>query len=139
MCIAGKNSYYCNENEYIKIKEKKELKDNMYNTINQIFGRKVINTILFKEIGFIETIHGYKKISQYLLENEKYLTSVLEKDFNSEYAQIRYFSAILKNSLSDFKMEEIRNDKKEIQADVVDMRKQSTKKRRGLSDVEDDL
>ena len=29
----------------------------------------------------------------------------MSKDFNNEFGQIRYFSAILKNSLTDFKVE----------------------------------
>ena len=40
------------------------------------------------------------------------------KSFQSEYAQIRYFAAILKNSLSDFKYEKKEKINKEVEIDM---------------------
>lgn len=103
--INGKNNYYCNEQEYKDIKNKKEIKDNTYLKIYDIFGRKITNTILFKEVNELADIYGYEIIYAYLDKNQDYLSNVMSKDFNNEFGQIRYFSAILKNSLTDFKVE----------------------------------
>ena len=107
--INNKNNYYCNETEYREWAYKKEIKDNTYNLIYDIFERKVTNTVLFKEVGELSDIYTYEKIFAYLKENQAYLNGVMKKGFSSEYAQIRYFTAILKNSLADFQY------KKEVQ------------------------
>ena len=72
----------------------KEVKDNTYNFINEIFGQKVTNTALFKEINALLETHTYEEILSYLQDNEDYLSRVMSKDFQSEYAKIRYFSHI---------------------------------------------
>ena len=65
--------------------------------INEIFGYKVINTALFKELSFILGSYSYDRILAYLEENKDYMTSVIQqRDYSSEYAKIRYFSAMIK-------------------------------------------
>ena len=105
--IVGKtNRYYCDENEYNIIHKTQQIKDDTFNLIYDIFGRKVTNTILYKEINELSTIYSYEKIDSYLNENKNYLTNLMQnKSFQSEYAQIRYFAAILKNNLADFHYE----------------------------------
>jgi hypothetical protein len=136
--ISDKNSYYCNQQEYETKVRNKELKDNTYETIYRIFQREVTNTALFKEINFLVDIYGYEKIYSYLIDYKDYLTSVMQKSFQSEYSRIRYFSAILKNSLCDYSLPEKKEDK-EVEVEFVSMEKQTTKKRRKLADMEDDL
>lgn len=101
------NHYYCSQQEYDtnqEIKRKNaESKDQTYQLINEIFGRKVINSALFKELNNITAQYGYSLIAQYLASNKGYLSDAMGKDFVSEYAQIRYFAAILRNSIYDFK------------------------------------
>lgn len=104
--VNGVNKYYCSESEYTDINRLKIIKDKVFSQINEIFGYKVVNTILFKEVAEIEKIHTYSKINDYLYQNHLYLCSVMQKDFSSEYGRIRYFSAILKNSLTDFTYKE---------------------------------
>ena len=104
--MKGKNIYYCSKAEYDNIIKAREIKDNTYNLICQLFGYKITNTSLFKELNLISESHSYNIIFSYLQENYEYLLEVLSKNFNSEYAKIRYFSAILKNSLADFKTKE---------------------------------
>ena len=46
--IVGKtNRYYCDENEYNIIHKTQQIKDDTFNLIYDIFGRKVTNTILY--------------------------------------------------------------------------------------------
>lgn len=103
--VNDKNQYYCSEIEYIEHQKMLEFKSKAYMQINNIFDRKIINTILFKEINELAELYGYEKIFNYLEFNNTYLAGVMSKDFKHEYAQIRYFTAILKNSLEDFKIE----------------------------------
>ena len=131
--VGGKNTYYCNESEYQKVLHEREVKDNTYECINQIFGYKVLNSALFKEINLLLEVYSYEHILAYLIENKEYLTRVLKKDFTSEYAKIRYFAAILKNNSADFKMEEPEESKKiEIDMPIIN-------KRRSLSEIEEQV
>lgn len=133
--INGKNNYYCSKFEYDPWKEKKDIKNKTYELINDIFERKVTNTVLFKEIGDLADIYTYEKIRNYLIANETYLSTVMRKSFFSEYAQIRYFDAILKNSLVDF-CEEVKEYKKEIEIEVPKMKFTRNKKRKPLLEYE---
>ena len=133
--VNGKNNYYCNEKEYSSWKIKKDVRDNTYSVIYDIFGRKVTNTVLFKEIGDLADIYTYGKIEDYLLANKTYLSTVMEKSFVSEYAQIRYFDAILKNSLADFCIE-VKDYTKEIEIEIPTMKFTRNKKRKPLLEYE---
>lgn len=139
--INDKNQYYCSEQEYIEHQRMLEFKDKTYIQINDIFSRKVINTILFKEINQLAELYGYEKIFNYLEFNNTYLADVMSKDFKHEYAQIRYFTAILKNSLEDFKTED--NAKINIEKTlIVDMPSNNYKpkeRKKSLLDFEDEV
>ena len=50
--VDGKNIYYCNEAEYLTVLHDRKIRDDTYECINEIFGYKVINTALFKELSF---------------------------------------------------------------------------------------
>lgn len=132
--VNGRNNYYCNETEYKQWIYEKEIKDNTYLLIYDIFGRKVTNTILFKEVNDLANIYTYKKIFAYLKENEQYLNHVMQKSFTNEYAQIRYFSAILKNSMNDFKYHQ--EPIKEIDIDMPECKFSRKKQRRTLEEYE---
>ena len=74
----------------------------------------------------------------YLTENKEYITKVLEKDFVSEYAKIRYFAAILKNNIADFKIKEPEKPKK-VNVDMPIINYKRRNKRRGLSEIEEQV
>lgn len=138
----GTNHYYCNEEEYKEILNKKEIRDNMNLEIENIFGYKVTNTALYKEISLINNSFTNEQILAYLKANHQYLSDILNKDYKSEYAKIRYFSAILKNSLADF----VRIEKKqsEIKKEVImDMSVKSNFKprarKKSLNDIENEV
>ena len=74
----------------------------------------------------------------YLRENKEYITKVLEKDLVSEYAKIRYFAAILKNNIADFKMKEPEKQK-EVNVDMPIINYKRRNKRRSLSEIEESV
>ena len=136
--VGKVNKYYCTEMEYKTEVGKKEVKDNVYILIDNIFGYKITHTSLYKEISEISTIHTFSKINEYLIDRQKDLSSIMSRDFSSEYGKIRYFSAILKNSLTDYivKKEEI---KKEIIVDIAKDNYTIRKRRKTLLDFEEEV
>ena len=120
------NTYYCNKECYSnaiakkeeaqKIKaasgEKKQRKiDPIYEEIADIFGYRIQNSALFAEMKLWRGICDDTKILAYLQENKDYIKAAMERTSSSEYARIRYVSAILKNSLADYNVKNIEAEK----------------------------
>lgn len=104
VAVEGKpNAYYCSEAEYNKMIENRKNRNDTYYCIYDIFGYTVTNTVLNKEVNALGKIYGFKLILKYLHDNQEYLTRIVGREYNSEFAKIRYFAAILKNSLVDYK------------------------------------
>jgi hypothetical protein len=132
-----KTRYYCPNHV-----GKQPPKEAMYDLVYEIFGCKVLNTILYKEFDEIARIHTYEKMIIYLQDNKQYLEQVMNKEFSSEYAQIRYFASILKNNLTDFVVQQPKSViKKVVEADLdISANKyKATKQRRGMDDLLNDL
>lgn len=120
------NTYYCNkecysnaiakkeETQKIKAasKEKKQRKiDPVYEEIADIFGYRIQNSALFAEMKLWRGICDDTKILAYLQENRDRIKAAMERTSSSEYARIRYVSAILKNSLADYNVKNIEAEK----------------------------
>ena len=104
----GKNKYFCSAIEYEAEEARKqkaaEDKDKVYRLICDILGEKeVLNTALWKEKTIWNKAFSDEIIAKYLEEQKDYLTSAISKLSGTEYAKIRYVSAVLKNSLRDWK------------------------------------
>lgn len=103
----GKNKYYCSQSEFEVEEERKkkaaEDKDRVYRLICDIMGeREIISTALYKEWTIWNKVADNAKIASYLEENKEYLTSLMTKLRSSEYARIRYLSAIIKDKIKAF-------------------------------------
>lgn len=119
--VNNKNEYYCNGDEYITVQKNKEYKSQTYNIINEIFGYKVINTLLFKELKTIVALSSYENLYGYLNHNINQLKQIMNKQFNNEVGKIRYFSAIVKNNITDYI--EVENDVTTVTYDINDIEK----------------
>lgn len=137
--IGGKNHYYCTEKEYKDLLAQKEVKDNTYNLINHIFEKKVTNTALFKEMNALLETHTYEEILSYLQDNEDYLYRVMSKEFQSEYAKIRYFSTILKNNMADFQQKEEVKIVRDVKVDISESKFKRKNKRKPLVEYEEEV
>ena len=115
--------------------QESELRDNTYKKCFDIFGRKIVNTAFYKEMSQLEKVYPIEKIHSYLCGKEDYLSGAMEKNYVSEYAQIRYFSAILKNSLTDYVMTEPQNEKK-IEVIIPEMKYKKKAGRKAMDDIE---
>lgn len=143
--VEGKPAkYFCSEAEWQAEEERKrkaaEDKDRMYRLICDIMGeQEIINSALWKEVQIWHQVADDEKIAKYLEENKDYLTSALSRVTSSEYARIRYLSAIVKNSIKDFKPKVI-EEKYERQVDVCGVGPSNYKPketRRGLDFLEE--
>lgn len=110
--------WYCNENcrqqaEEKKIAAQKEQagKDAIYNEICSIFNYKLTNTALYKEWAIWNQVADNRKILAYLKENHDYIAGAIGRLSGSEYAKIRYLSAVLKNSLHDYEVKVVEEEK----------------------------
>ena len=148
----NKNSYYCSEEHYLatmkkredfqKEKEEKKQKkiDPVYEEVADIFGYRIQNSQLFKEMKLWRSICNDEKILAYLQEHKDYIKSKLEKLNSSEYARIRYVSAILKNSLKDYAATvRVEPEKINVDCEIYEPTVFAKKKRRGLSELEDEV
>lgn len=133
--VGNKNAYYCNEAEYQKVLHNREVKDNTYTCINEIFGYKVLNSALFKEINLLLETYSYEHILAYLMENKNYITKVLEKDFVSEYAKFGTSLQLLRIILLILKMKEPEKPR-EINVDMPIRNYKRKNKRRSLEEIE---
>ena len=142
----AKTSYYCSKEEWEKSEvEKRAREDNKnkaYSLICSIIGReKIINTVLWKEWKEWNKAFSNETIALYLEDNKAYLTSTISRLEDKEFNRIRYLSAILKNSLGDFKPKKKEVEKPKVQVDETFYESTPTtqNKRRSLADLEDEF
>ena len=111
----GVNKYYCSEQEYNKdIKNKADKRTERSN---------------------------FLKIVYDLVKNVNKIRISMNKDFTSEYAKIRYFSAIIKNGINDFK-NQYKEEKpiiKQANTEVYDTKYKSPPKRKCLNDYYEEI
>lgn len=140
----GKNKYFCSQSEFEAEEERKkkvaEDKDRVYRLICDIIGeREIISTALFKEWQVWNKVADNTKISKYLEENRDYLASVIARLQNSEYARIRYLSAIIRDKIKAFKprVEVAEKPRVVVEETIYETPTQSLNKRRSLAELED--
>lgn len=136
---GSKNNYYCTRQEYVNSIQANAFLCNVKSKSLEILDNTT-NTLLFKELKDIANVHGYEKISHYLDDNEDYLYKVIHaKTFSSEYCKIKYFTAIIRNNIGDYVIQEP-EPVRQVEVEIVDLQKyKQKKKRRSLADIEEDL
>lgn len=138
------NKYYCSKAEYEAMQKEKTDKDAIYTEIVDIFGYKIQNSALFKEWKCWNELASNEKILSYIQGNKDYIKGAVGKLNSTEYARIRYMSAILKNSLVDYKVGSRKEPEKiEVKNDsffeLFEPIKESKKMRKSFAELEDDL
>lgn len=141
----GKNKYFCSQSEFeteeARKKKIKEDKNKVYYLICDMFGYEIQNTKFFDEWAQWNKLKSNENIYKYLRENESYLQQICDRSFDTEYQRIRYFSAVLKNSLRDFKpkVEEQPKPKVAIDETMYEAPARTLNRRRSLAELEDDI
>ena len=144
--ISGKatSKYCCSEQEWqaeeARKKKYKEDKDKVYYLICDMFGYEIQNTKFFDEWALWNKLKSNEIIYKYLRENEERLQQICDKSFDNEYQRIRYFSAVLKNSLRDFKPKvEVKvEEKPKVVVEEHYETKYKSKSRQALEDLEEE-
>lgn len=142
--VVGKaNKYYCSETEWQQEEDKKkkaaEDKEKAYRLVCDIMGEKeIINTALWKEWQVWNKVANNEKIAKYLEENNEYLTSVMTRLDSSEYARIRYLSAIIRDKIKGFVPKVIEVEKPKVVVEEHYHTKYKSKSRVALEDLEED-
>lgn len=142
--VVGKvNKYYCSEQEWQQEEDKKkkaaEDKDRVYRLICDIMcERDIINTALYKEWQVWNKVANNEKIAKYLEENKDYLTSVMTRLDSSEYARIRYLSAIIRDKIKGFVPKVVEVEKPKVVVEEHYKTKYKSKSRVALEDLEED-
>lgn len=139
----GKNKYFCSavefEAEETRKNKDQEDKDRVYRLICDIMGEKeIISTALFKEWQVWLKVADNEKIAKYLEENKDYLTSVIARLGSSEYARIRYLSAIIRDKIKAFVPKATEVAPPKIVVEEHYETKYKPKTRRALLDFEED-
>lgn len=134
------NKYYCSKAEYEAMQKEKADKDAIYTEIVDIFGYKIQNSALFKEWKCWNELASNEKILSYIQENKDYIKGAVGKLNSTEYARVRYMSAILKNSLVDYKVGSRKEPEKiTVDCEIYEAPIFTKKKRRGLSELENEV
>ncbi len=139
----GKNKYFCSQSEFEAEEERKkrvqEDKDRVYRLVCDIMGEKeIISTALFKEWQVWNKVADNAKIAKYLEENKDYLTSVIARLGSSEYARIRYLSAIIRDKIKAFVPKKVEVAPPKIVVEEHYETKYKPKARQALLDFEED-
>lgn len=139
----NKNKYYCSQSEFEAEEERKkkvhEDKDRVYRLICDIMGEKeIISTALFKEWQVWNKVADNEKIAKYLEENKEYLTSVITRLQSSEYARIRYLSAIIRDKIKAFVPKTVEVAPPKVAVEEHYETKYKPKARQALLDFEED-
>ena len=132
---AKRNNYYCCE-EHSKLLSDRDL---FYKKAMDIFGQTT-NTVFYTEFDGISKVHSWYKMKSYLEDNEDYLRYVLSKIDGSEYGRIRYFSAVLKNTLGDYKPQRKKVEiPQKIEGDLHEVSFTKKNNNKGLDDLLNDI
>lgn len=127
---------------------RKAKRDAVYDELCDIFGYEVQNTVLFTEWILWNKLADDEKILAYLKEHKDYIKGATARASGTEYAKIRYMSAILKNNLKDYSNSRgkraqlpVVNDAmpKESSFVLFEPVKENKKVRKSFAELEDDL
>ena len=127
---------------------RKAKRDAVYDELCDIFGYEVQNTVLFTEWILWNKLADDEKILAYLKEHKDYIKGATARASGTEYAKIRYMSAILKNNLKDYSNSRGQRAQLPVVDDAMpkessfvlfDPVKENKKVRKSFAELEDDL
>lgn len=127
---------------------RKAKRDAVYDELCDIFGYEVQNTVLFTEWILWNKLADDENILAYLKEHKDYIKGATARASGTEYAKIRYMSAILKNNLKDYSNSRGQRSQLQVIDDAMPKEssfvlfepvKENKKVRKSFAELEDDL
>lgn len=145
--IDGKNLYWCNDDCYKVWKEQAEKAnvikaeyEEIISITKDIFGYNLSSySLLRKEFNVWESLTTRANIISYLKENKEWLSRVMNKEFNTDFHRIRYFSSVVSSKLHDYKpkVEVIKVEKEVDMCGIESFKYKPKNQRRGLEFLEE--
>lgn len=136
--IGKRNTYYCSEAEYLSVQKEQQAYDNLNDKVFEIFGYYIRNSAYYANLRQVHQRYTWQEILNCVIEHEELFDRLMQKDFSTEYGQIRYFIVVLENKLSEAKPKE-----KEIiwhiEEDMPDMKYTKKERRKSLEDFEKEV
>lgn len=130
------NFYYCSVSEYLKIQEETNIKEKIKQVVYEIFNSVVTHTEIIKGLKELYSIYDYRKVYNYLYDNKNKLSDILcAKTFNSEFHKIKYFIAVVKNGMTEYK-EQKEEIKKEVLFEFHEIKYKPRPKRKTIKEWE---
>lgn len=116
--INGKNTYYCNKEEYDiyyeDINKRKEEKEKCYDTICNILNIPFLTPMYIKQLNKLKEFYDYYTIERTFKECENNILWFLNKnEDSSEYGKSRYIMTIIINNINTI-YKKIKKEKEEI-------------------------
>jgi YHS domain-containing protein len=144
--IKDKNTYWCSEQcykLYCEALEEMAKIEAEYNEIfeitKEIFGYEfTLYSLLRKEVNTWIKLSSRKNIILYLKENKDWLSTIMSKEFNSDYHRVRYYSTVVASKLHDFKPKVQEIEKPKVVVEEQYETKYKRKARKALADFEED-
>ena len=127
---------------------RKAKRDAVYDELCDIFGYEVQNTVLFTEWILWNKLADDEKILAYLKEHKDQIKGATARASGTDYAKIRYMSAILKNNLKDYSNSRWQREQLPVVDDAMPKEssfvlfepvKENKKVRKSFAELEDDL
>lgn len=129
------NNYYCNEKEFLKTNKEKECRKRVFEIVDNVFGYKVINNVLKKDLSEICNSYTYALVYDFIYEKGDKIADILSgKDFASEYSKIKYFCAIIKNKIGDYKNTKPKEYKEDIKVESIKVNFRKVKSKKSLDE-----
>ena len=140
--VPGKkiNKYYCNQSEYEFDQQKKQIREQIQDEIDNIFEYAVRNTALYKEWAVWNELASDQEIYDYICNDRLYLRQIMQRRYKNEYSKIRYFSSIITNHIRDYIDTLAMIPEVQVAEDFefYEPKKNKKNKRRGLASLEED-
>lgn len=133
---SGKSSYWCSQSEYIKYVIEENKRKTVRSYAYRILGEEVSHSQLAKELDAWHETNSWDKLIAYFEANTDSLENKMNsKQFNSIYGKIRYLSAVVRDTIDDFKLE-VEEPVRPASEFVEPVINNNKKKRRGLVDID---
>lgn len=138
LSVGKIHRYFCTEKERFLYQQNLEYKDRAYRIILKLLQTNRASTALWKEWTKWNKLCTNKKLFLFLKENQEDLNRSLNKEFKSDYAMVRYLSAIIQNQIVRYEPKQIDVPliKKEVDFEFYKPQNSAKKRRVGFDVLE---
>lgn len=113
----NKNIYYCSEDEYIEIYNRKQIKSNCFRYIAELINAPILPPVFIKSVNEVAKFYDYEVIQRtFKRQKEKVLWALGNREFNTEFAKCKYIMSIILNNINAVN-NEVKREKEKVNID----------------------